>query len=450
MLRNEEREGRLTTPAISLQELRRRIYEKAKSDKTWRFWGMYVHICRMDTLWEAYRMAKANKGAPGIDGVRFEDIESEGLEKFLQGIREELQNQTYCPQPNRQVEIPKGDGKKTRRLAIPTIKDRVVQGTAWLILEPIFEADFCDNTFGYRPKRGCAEALNRVCRAVNQQGLTEIVDVDLSSYFDNVRHHLLLTQAAKRVNDDKVMWLLKRILKAQGKRGIPQGGPLSPLMANLYLAEVDRVFEKAEERTREGTRPRILYTRYSDDIVIAVGKHRKWPKLLGHVKRRLVEELNKLEVKINEGKTKVVDLTRGESFSYLGFDCRWVKSRRGRNFLMRTPRLKKRKELMEKVRKLIQSSGRRTVEALVAEINPILAGWVNYFRMGNSSRAFQFIQSYVEQRVRRFAMRQRLRRGFGWKRWSRQVVYGEWGLFNDYRVRYYSPPAESAFQLIGV
>ena len=404
----------------------------------------------MDTLWEAYRMAKANRGAPGVDGRTFEAIEGDGLEKFLQGIREELQNQSYAPQPNRHVEIPKGDGKQTRRLGIPTIKDRVVQGAVWLILEPIFEADFCENTFGYRPKRGCAEALHRVYQAVTQQGLNEVVDVDLSGYYDNVRHHLLLAQVAKRVNDDKVMWLLKRILKAQGKRGIPQGSPLSPLLSNLYMAEVDRVFEKAEEKTREGTRPRILYTRTSDDIVIAVGKHRRWPNLLEPVKRRLAEELNKLEVRMNEEKTKTVNLTKGESFTYLGFDCRLVKSLGGKMFLLRTPRPKKRKELLEKVRTIVRQSGRRTVKALVAELNPILMGWVNYFRMGNSSRTFQSVQRYVELRVRRFAMRQRLRRGFGWKRWSRQVVYGEWGLFNNYRVRYHGPPAESALQLIGI
>ena len=439
----------MTIPMISLQDLRRRIYHKAKSEKDWRFWGIYVHVCKMETLWEAYRMAKANDGAPGVDGVTFEAIECGGVEAFLCRIQEELMKQSYTPQPYRHVSIPKGDGKRMRKLSIPSIKERVVQGALRLILEPIFEADFCDNTFGYRPGRSCPEALYRVSGAVMKHGLREIVDVDLKDYFNNIRHHLLLAQVARRVRDDKVLWLLKRILKGHGRKGVPQGSPLSPLMANLYLAEVDRVFKEGEEKTCIGSHPRLSYTRVADDIVIAVGVHPRWPKLMEHTLRRLREELDKLEVSVNDEKTKVVDLTTGSSFTYLGFDCRLVKSRRGKLFLLQNPRLKKRKELVAKIRGVIRRSGRRTVKDMVEEINPILRGWVNYFRIGHSSRTFNYVKGYVEQQVRRFAMRRRLRRGFGWKRWSKWVVYGEWGLFNEYRVRYYCPPAESMFQLIG-
>jgi RNA-directed DNA polymerase len=444
------RKGQLTTLTISLQDLRREIYRKAKSEKHWRFWGMYNHICRMDTLMEAYRMAKANKGASGVDGQTFEMIEEAGVSEFLQGIRQELLQRTYQPQRNRQVLIPKGESKKMRELGIPTIKDRVVQGAVRLILEPIFEADFCNNTYGYRPKRSCAGAMYRVSGAVMQSKLTQVIDVDLSNYFDNIRHHTLLKQVAQRVNDGKVMTLLKRILRAQGKKGVPQGGSLSPLLANLYMANVDKVFENAEKKTRVGDRSYILYTRFSDDIVIAVGKHPRWSNLKEHALRRLREELHKLGVKINEEKTKVVDLKQGESFAYLGFECRYIKSRQGKWFLFSAPKMRKRKELVAKIRETIRESGRRTVKELVEKINPILSGWVNYFRTGNSNRTFGYVKTYVESRVRRFAMRQRLRKGMGWKRWSIQMIYGEWGLFNDYTIRYYRPSEESSFLPLGI
>jgi RNA-directed DNA polymerase len=404
----------------------------------------------MDTLMEAYRTAKANDGSGGVDGQTFEDIEKEGLEKFLQETQQELIQESYEPQTNRQVEIPKGDGKKMRQLSIPVIRDRVVQGAIKLILESIFEADFCDNTFGYRPKRSCAQTMHRVTGAVMKYRLTQIVDVDLSDYFSKIRHHILLAQVAKRINDGKVMKLLKQILKVQGKIGVPQGGPLSTLLANLYMADVDRVFENAEGKTQVEGRPRVQYTRYVDDIVIAVGEHPRWPNLKGHCLRRLREELDKLEIKINEEKTKAIDLLKGESFTYLGFDCKLLTSPKGKKFLLRTPRLKKRKEILEKIRQVIQKSGKRTAKALIQKINPILAGWVNYFRMGHATRTFQYVEVYVKSRVRRFAMRRRLRRGFGYKRWSDQVIYGEWGLFHDYKIRYYLPPDHRTLFPIGV
>src|SRR5688572_15774243 len=224
-------------PSISLQELRRKIYRKAKAERQWRFWGLYVHVCKMETLRAAYREAKANDGAAGLDGVGFVSIEAQGLEKFLESIQKELLARSYRPSKNRRVEIPKGGGK-TRTLGIPTIKDRVVQGAVKLILEPIFEADFHASSFGYRPKRTAHQALDRVVHGL-VQGLTQVIDVDLKSYFDNIRHHLLLQKLAKRVKDPAVLHLVKQILKANGKRGVPQGGVLSPLLANLHLNDLD-------------------------------------------------------------------------------------------------------------------------------------------------------------------------------------------------------------------
>lgn len=212
----------MTRSSISLQDLRRKIYRKAKAEPAWRFWGLYVHVCKLETLEVAYEMAKRNGGAPGIDGVTFAAIEQDGLEMFLHGIRDELVCQSYRPMRNRRVEIPKTNGK-LRRLGIPTIRDRVVQGALKLILEPIFEADFQDGSYGYRPKRTAHEAVNRVADAV-VKNKTTVIDVDLASYFDTVRHDLLLKKVADRVRDKQVLRLLKLMLKASGKRGVPQGG----------------------------------------------------------------------------------------------------------------------------------------------------------------------------------------------------------------------------------
>ncbi len=249
--------------SIRLQELRRKIYLKAKSDKTCRFWGLYVHVCKLDTLHEAYHMAKLNNGAPGIDGVTFEDVEEGGIDDFIKQIRDELISSTYEPLRNRRKEIPKGQDK-VRVLGIPSIKDRVVQGSLKLILEAIFEADFQEGSYGYRPKRHAHAAVNRVSEAV-VKAKTQVIDIDLSAYFDNVRHHILLNKVAGRVNDDKVMRLLKLILKINGNIGVPQGGVISPLLSNIYLNEVDKMLERAKEVTRNGKYTYIEYARFADD-----------------------------------------------------------------------------------------------------------------------------------------------------------------------------------------
>src|SRR6266700_1112140 len=228
----------MTKAPINLQELRRRIYRKAKSDKTHRFWGLFVHVTKTETLEEAYRIAKGNGGAPGIDGQSFRDIESAGRVAFLEAIREDLVTDRYKPMPNRRVEIPKGNGK-VRTLQIPCIRDRVVQGALKLILEAVFEADFCSNSYGFRPKRSPHRALAEVRRSVMRR-MSTVLDVDLSRYFDTILHSVLLDKIAKRVQDPQVLHLVKQIVKAGGKIGVPQGGPVQSV-GGEYLLERDRL-----------------------------------------------------------------------------------------------------------------------------------------------------------------------------------------------------------------
>jgi RNA-directed DNA polymerase len=422
----------MTKTPVNLQELRRKIYLKAKAESTWRFWGLYVHVCKQETLREAYRLAKSNGGAPGIDGVTFEAIEESGVERFLQNLRDELLSEIYRPQKNRRKEIPK-DGLKIRVLGIPCIRDRVVQGTLKLIMEPIFEADFQDGSYGYRPRRQAHEAVQRVAKAI-VSNKTQVIDVDLASYFDMVRHDLLLRKVAARVNDDKVLHLLKLILKASGTCGVPQGGVISPLLSNLYLNEVDRMLERAKEVTREGRYTHLEYARFADDAVILVDGYSKWAWLTQGADRRLREELAKLDVKLNEEKTKRLDLTKGGSFGFLGFDFRRVRTLRGVWGVRYAPKMKARTALLEKLREVFRSFRSQPIERVIELINPILKGWVAYFRIGHSSRCFSYIKDWVEKKIRRHLMRARKRQGFGWKRWSRDWLYDHLRLFACYRV----------------
>lgn len=341
----------MTKAPVSLQDLRRRLYVKAKTDPSWRFWGLYVHVCKMDTLHEAYALAKRNDGAPGSDGVTFESIEAGGVEGFLEQLRDELVSGTYRPRRNRRQAIPKDGGTKVRVLSIPAIRDRVVQGALKLILEPIFEADFQPGSYGYRPKRTAHAAVNRVAKAIVQHK-TRVIDIDLRAYFDNVRHHLLLEKVARRVNDPDVLSLLKRVLKASGKQGVPQGGVISPLLSNVYLTQVDEMLARAKAVTRHGTYTYLDYVRWADDLVVLVDAYRRHDWLLSAVTTRLREELATLRVEVNEEKSRTVDLVKGERFGFLGFDFRRVRSLRGVWRPQYTPQLKKRTALLRKLKKL--------------------------------------------------------------------------------------------------
>src|ERR1700740_305369 len=406
----------MTKASIDLQDLRRRIYVKAKAETSWKFWGLYVHVCKLDTLREAYALAKKNDGAPGSDGVTCEAIEAQGVEAFLEQISVELVRRSYAPLPARRQEIPK-DGGKVRVLSIPAIRDRVVQGALKLILEPIFEADFQPGSFGYRPKRTAHEAIDRVARAIVQHK-TRVIDIDLRSYFDNVRHDRLLGKVAQRVKDADIMHLLKVMLKASGKKGVPQGGVISPWLSNLYLNEVDRMLERAREVTRNEQYTYIEYARFADDLVILIDAYKRHDWLMGAVERRLREEFGKLQVEINDEKSRIVDLERGESFGFLGFDFRYLRSRRGAWRPHYRPKLKKRTALVRELKEVFRRHRSQPIERVINLINPVLRGWVNYFAVGHSSECFSFIKDWVEKKVRRHMLRARKRKGFGWTRWG--------------------------------
>ena len=232
-----------------------------------------------------------------------------------------------------------------------------------------------------------------------------------------------------------MMHLLKIMLKANGKRGVPQGGVISPLLSNIYLTEVDRMLERAKETTRNGKYTYIEYARYADDLVILIDARPRHDWLMGAVEKRLREELAKLQVEVNEEKSRTVDLCRGESFGFLGFDFRRVRGRRGVCRPLYTPKLKKRTALLRKLKDVFRRCQSQPVNRVIELINPILSGWVNYFAIGNASECFAFIRDWVEKKIRRHMMRSRNRKGFGWIQWSRQWLYANLQLFNNYRVR---------------
>ena len=423
----------MTKASIDLQDLRRRIYVKAKAESSWRFWGLYVHVCKTETLREANEIDKENDGAPGTDGVTFEAIEAQGAEALIEQLRNELIGRTYVPLPARRQEIPKDGGSKVRILSIPAIRDRVVQGALKLILEPIFEADFQPGSFGYRPKKTAHDAIKRVAEAIVQRK-TRVLDLDLRSYFDNVRHDRLLGKVAKRVDDADIMHLLKVMLKASGNKGVPQGGVISPLLSNIYLNEVDMMLERAKNITRQGRYTYIEYARFADDLVILVDAYKRHDWLIWAIEKRLRAEFDKLQVEINDEKSRTVDLGRGESFGFLGFDFRYLRSLRGAWRPHYTPKLKKRTALVRAVKEVFRRHRSQPIERVISLINPVLRGWVNYFAVGHSSECFSFIKDWVEKKIRRHLAHSRKQQGFGWSRWNRRWLYETLRLFNGYRV----------------
>jgi RNA-directed DNA polymerase len=383
---------------------------------------------KLDTLEAAYLEAKRNNGAPGTDGETFETIETRGRGDFLREIAADLRDGTYKPRPYRRREIPK-EGGKVRVISIPTIRDRVVQGALRLLLEPIFEADFSRHSYGARPGRSAHDAIGEV-----RSGLIWkkhlIVDVDLKSYFDDIRHAPMLAKVARRIQDDRVLALIKQFLRSTGKKGIPQGSPLSPLLANVALNDLDHILGRGYGY--------LTYVRYLDDMVVLTYDSRKGRRWADRAFERIRQEAAAIGVSLNTEKTRMVTLTTPDtSFAFLGFVIRWQPNPTvHKGYPHTNPKRKKVLEVLRRVRDTLRASPHLSVRDAVARVNPIVRGWANYFRVGNSSRELYVVRNAVERKVRRFAVKKLKRKGFGWSRWSSETVYGTWGLYDDYRVRW--------------
>jgi RNA-directed DNA polymerase len=422
----------LTTPG-KIRELQIKLYRKAKNEPGYRFYMLYDKIYREDILSHAYELARANKGAPGVDGQGFAEIESRGLEEWLSGIREELRNKTYQPQPVRRVMIPKPGGGE-RPLGIPTIRDRVVQTAAKIVLEPIFEADLEPSAYGYRPKRSAQDAIRKVHKLVCE-GYTDVVDADLSKYFDTIPHCELMQCVARRIVDREVLRLIKMWLTApveerdeNGKRsltggkdrhcGTPQGGVASPLLANLYM---NRLL-KGWRNTKRGEQYDAQIVNYADDFVIL--SRGKAAEALNWT-RQVVDRMG---VTLNEAKTSIKQ-ARKESFNFLGYTFgphRYKKD--GHWYLGASPSKKAVARIKEKVGNHLVRSNTGTWEQVRDRLNQILRGWSAYFSYGTRTAAYRAVDNYVYNSVRHFLRRRHQVQSRGTTRFSDEVVFGERGV----------------------
>jgi RNA-directed DNA polymerase len=433
----------LETPE-KLRTLQRKLYCKAKAEPAYRFYLLYDKLYRADILAHAYALARANDGAPGADGVTFETVEAAGLEEWLAALREELRTHRYRPQAVRRVMIPKPGGGD-RPLGIPTVRDRVVQTAAKLVLEPILEADLEDTAYGYRPGRSAAGAIERV-DGLLRQGYTQVVDADLSKYFDSIPHAALLQSVARRIVDRHMLRLIKQWLKApveerddDGNRrmsggkastsGTPQGGVISPLLANLYMNR----FLKYWRQSGCGARFRAQVVSYADDFVILsrgrAGEALDWTR----------EAMARLELSLNEAKTSVRDAWR-ERFEFLGYSFGLHRHRRtGFGYLGASPSPKSVLRLKAKVHEVLRPQEVGPWPEVRDQLNALLRGWAGYFAYGQLAEAYRAVDGYVCARVQQFrARREKLpNRGVGRYPWS--VVFGELGV-ERLRARTFAPP----------
>lgn len=422
----------LATPG-RVQELQRKLYRKSKAEPGCRFYTLWDKACRKDVLEEAWRRVKANKGAGGIDGETIAAVETAGVEEFLSRLADDLKTGTYRPMPVRRVWIPKASGGK-RPLGIPAVRDRVAQMAVKMVVEPILEADFRDCSYGFRPQRGPHDAVQEVAKFLNR-GCVNVVDADIRDFFGQIPHDKLMRVVARRIADGRVLralkaWLTCGVMEEGRVRaqtiGTPQGGVISPLLANAYLNELDAYWEKAGHADWRGRNAHLV--RYADDLVILTSGDAV--KSLDVLRERL----NGLGLELHPDKTRLVNADEG-SFDFLGFSFRKVwNRRRTRRFTLRIPSRKAEASIRDKVRGLTRYERTVKLEQVIREINPVVRGWVNYFKIGNSSDSFHGIRDYIVKKTMRYLRRKQLRRGFGWKTLDSDLLYGRYGLFHEYKV----------------
>lgn len=422
----------LTTPE-KISSLQRKLYGKAKAEPAYRFYRLYDKMYRPDILEHAYALARDNDGAPGVDGVTFETIEASGVEGWLAALREDVAARTYRPQPVRRVMIPKPGGGE-RPLGIPTIRDRVVQTAAKLVLEPVFEADLDDCAYGYRPKRSALDAVQLTHRLI-RRGYTDVVDADLSKYFEAIPHRELMQSVARRICDPHVLRLIKLWLSCpveerdgegrrrmtggkSNKRGTPQGGVISPLLANLYMNRFLKFW-----RMREcGAAFRAHLVNFADDFVILSRGHAEealaWTRAV----------MTRLGLTLNEAKTSIRD-ARTEGFDFLGYTLGpKFDPRSGRKYLGASPCKKSVHRVKDKIGDLLASGNKAPWPQVRNRLNRLLAGWSAYFSYGTRASAYQAIDHHVDGRVRRFLAKRHKEPGRGTRRFSRSNIREEFGV----------------------